>query len=55
MNFLKFRTTCLPFSLRKHVSKNGCFINILQCMEVHELPFHENMDESMFAPINVDS
>jgi hypothetical protein len=24
-------------------------------MEVHELPFPENMDESMLAPINVDS
>jgi len=24
-------------------------------MEVHELPFPENMDESMIAPINVDS
>jgi len=23
-------------------------------MEAHELPFHENMDENMFAPINVD-
>jgi len=23
-------------------------------MEAHELPFHENMDENMLAPINVD-
>jgi hypothetical protein len=31
------------------------FYNAWMFTEAHKLPFHENMDESMFAPINVDS
>jgi hypothetical protein len=40
------------------VSENGClliFSNAWMLMEPHELPFHVDMDESMLAPLNVDS